>query len=73
MLEVLSSRDFEFGEGASVALLPQMHVTLSRRQHVMVDGGLRVPLNKRGPNAAVMVSLRWDWSEGGLFSGWTGR
>jgi mono/diheme cytochrome c family protein len=73
IVEILSSREFEFGESASLALLPQMQVTLSRRQHVKFDGGLRIPLNRRGPNAAVMMSLRWDWFEGGLFSGWTGR
>jgi hypothetical protein len=74
MVEVLSARELEYGDVASLKLVPQMQVTLSRRQHVGLEGGVSLPLNTRaGHSSAVVVALLWDWFEGGLFSGWTGK
>ena len=71
MVEVLTNRELAFGERTLWDLQPEMQVTLSRRQHVKVSGGIRVPLNARlGRTNTVMMYVLWDWFEGGLFSGW---
>jgi mono/diheme cytochrome c family protein len=70
MVEVLGIRELAFDEPAVWDLLPEMQVTLSRRQHIMVSGGVRFPLNQRSRSPTVIMSLLWDWYHGGLFSGW---
>jgi mono/diheme cytochrome c family protein len=70
MVEVLGFRELESGEPARWDLLPEMQVTLSRRQHIMVNGGVRVPLNLWSRTPTVILSFLWDWSHGDLFSGW---
>jgi hypothetical protein len=52
-------------------LVPQLQVTLSRRQHVLLNVGVRVPLThtERRPTR-VAAYLLWDWFDGGLFEGW---
>jgi hypothetical protein len=71
MVEWLADRDLVSGAKTNWDVLPQMQVTLSRRQHVRVDFGVRVPVtNTQGrPIQAVMYVL-WDWFDGGLFEGW---
>lgn len=71
IVEVLGVRELVSGEPAVWDLLPEMQVTLSRRQHIKVSGGVRVPLNARFARSnAVTMYVLWDWFEGGLFSGW---
>lgn len=70
MVEVLGARELEFGERTKWDVLPELQVTLSRRQHVMASAGVRLPLNLRTRSPAAMASLLWEWSQGGLFSGW---
>lgn len=71
MIELLAARALEEGERTQWDLVPQMQVTLSRRQHVMVNGGVRVPLtDARRRTTAVVVYLLWDWFDGGLTDGW---
>jgi mono/diheme cytochrome c family protein len=71
MVELLAARELVSGEGTRWDLVPQMQVTLSRRQHVMMNAGVRLPLNRReGRDTRLMVYLLWDWFDGGLFEGW---
>jgi hypothetical protein len=71
MVEVLADRELEFGERVLWDVLPQLQVTLSRRQHISANGGIRVPLNARiGRRPAVMIYVLWDWFDGGLLEGW---
>jgi len=52
-------------------LVPQVQVTLSRRQHVMLNVGVRIPLNHTAQRPTrVAAYLLWDWFDGGLFEGW---
>lgn len=52
-------------------LVPQLQVTLSRRQHVMLNAGVRIPLNHTQTRPTrVAVYLLWDWFDGGLLEGW---
>jgi hypothetical protein len=70
MIEVTGSSDFDYEE-PSWTLLPQMQVTLSRRQHVRMNVGVGVPVNRRDERATqVVFYFLWDWFDGGLFDGW---
>jgi hypothetical protein len=71
MAEVLGARELEAGAPVEWDLVPQMQVSLSTRQHVLVNVGLRVPLTEREERkASVVVYLLWDWFDGGFFTGW---
>lgn len=71
MVELLGRRELEYGERARWELVPEMMASLSRRQHILLNAGLRMPLSSRGARTpTMMMSLRWDWSDGGFFSGW---
>jgi mono/diheme cytochrome c family protein len=71
MLEVLVGRDLVAGEDFIFDLVPQMQVTLNRRQHVMLNVGVRTPLNRREErDTQVIFYVLWDWFDGGLFEGW---
>jgi hypothetical protein len=71
MVELLASRAFETGARIEWDVVPQMQVTLNQRQHVMLSGGVRVPVNERsGRSTQVIVYLLWDWFDGGFTDGW---
>jgi hypothetical protein len=71
MIEVLAARELERGAPIAWDVAPQVQVTLSRRQHVMLAVGVRVPVSERaGRSPAVLSYLLWDWYDGGLFAGW---
>ena len=58
-------------EAAAVDVVPQVQVTLSKLQHVMVSTGVRVPLTDRSTRQVQWVSyLLWDWFDGSLFDFW---
>jgi mono/diheme cytochrome c family protein len=71
MLELLADRDLESGASANIDLVPQLQVTLNRRQHVRAAVGVQVPLTNRIDRAAqVGFYLLWDWFDGGFLAGW---
>jgi Cytochrome c len=72
MFELLGAREHAPGEPTLWDLVPQVQVSLSRRQHVLVNAGVRVPANERSGTRGntLMVYLLWDWFDGGLFTGW---
>ena len=71
MVELLGARELEEGSNAEWDVLPQLQVSLSNRQHVLMNIGLRVPVSQRRErDASVLVYLLWDWFDGGFFSGW---
>jgi hypothetical protein len=71
MLELLANHDFEDAAATDLDLVPQMQVTLSRRQHVRASVGVQVPMNHTaGRPVQVAFYLLWDWFDGGLFEGW---
>jgi len=68
-VEVLWARPF--GEASEWDVVPQIQVSLSKLQHVLLAGGVRVPLTQRDErHPQVLVYLLWDWFDGGLFSFW---
>ena len=69
IVEVLWARETE-GE-SEWDVVPQLQITLSKLQHVMVSGGVRIPVNERGDrHPQVLTYLLWDWFDGGLFEFW---
>jgi mono/diheme cytochrome c family protein len=71
MVELLAARDLEDGATTQWDLVPQMQVTLNRRQHLMINAGVRFPLNERsGRSTQVIAYFLWDWFDGGLRDGW---
>ncbi len=71
MFEVLAARDFTTGAKMNWDVLPQMQVTISKRQHVRGDLGVRIPVNNTaGRQVQLMFYLLWDWGDGKLTEGW---
>jgi mono/diheme cytochrome c family protein len=69
MLEVLFAKP----EGSDVEwdLVPQAQISLSKLQHVLINVGVRVPLNERqARKPQVLAYLLWDWFDGGFFEFW---
>jgi hypothetical protein len=71
MIEVLGAHELADGEPILWDIVPQMQVTLSKRQHIMIDVGVRLPVNERDSRRAqVLTYFLWDWFDGGLFDAW---
>ncbi len=71
IVELLAARDLEDGATTHWDLAPQMQVSLNRRQHLMINAGLRFPLNARiGRSTQLITYFLWDWFDGGLRDGW---
>jgi hypothetical protein len=67
----LGGRELIPGEAIQWDLVPQMQVTLSRRQHIRISVGVRLPLTDRGArDTQLLFYFLWDWFDGGLFNGW---
>ena len=71
MLEVLAARNLVPRTSTSWDLLPQMQVSLNKRQHLLASVGLRIPVTNAGPRTTqLMFYLLWDFFDGGLRDGW---
>jgi hypothetical protein len=71
MVEVLVTKDLGSFGRTEWDVVPQAQVSLSARQHVLVNIGVRLPAGARLERRASLVAyFLWDWFDGGLFSGW---
>jgi mono/diheme cytochrome c family protein len=71
MVELVAARELESGAPTEWDIVPQMQVSLSKRRHVLVSGGVQIPMTERqGRRPQVLTYLLWDWYEGGFFDGW---
>ncbi len=71
MFEFLAQRDLIDGEKTDWDVLPQLQVTLSHRQHIRGDFGIRVPVtNTFGRPVQLQLYFLWDWQDGKLTEGW---
>lgn len=71
MLELLGSVDLEEAARVHWDVVPQFQVSLNTRQHVLLNIGLRVPINDTGRRTTqLIVYVLWDWFDGGLLDGW---
>ncbi len=52
-------------------VVPQVQVSLSKLQHILLSVGVRVPLNERQDRKPQFLTyFLWDWFDGGLFQFW---
>ena len=71
MVEFLADRELETGAQTNWDIVPQFQVSLSKRQHVMLNVGVRRPVNNTaGRSTQVMFYVLWDFFDGGLREGW---
>jgi mono/diheme cytochrome c family protein len=71
MFEFLAQRDLIDGAKTDWDVLPQLQVTLSHRQHIRGDIGVRVPVtNTFGRPIQLQLYFLWDWQDGKLTEGW---
>lgn len=71
MMELTASRSIDRHEDPAYDLIPQLQLTLSRRQHVKAAFGMRLPVSERaGRTRELLGYVIWDWFDGGLFDGW---
>jgi hypothetical protein len=69
MTEILWSK--EKGASSVVDVVPQMQVSLSKLQHILISVGVSIPATQRdGRHAALLTYFLWDWFDGGLFQYW---
>jgi hypothetical protein len=71
MVEFLADRDLRTGAKTNWDVVPEMQVTISRRQHIRANLGVRTPMtNTTGRPVQLMFYLLWDWGDGKLTEGW---
>jgi mono/diheme cytochrome c family protein len=71
MVEFVAARDLVDHPKTDWDVVPQMQVTISKRQHIKADLGVRVPLNNTaGRQIQIVFYLLWDWQDGRLNEGW---
>jgi mono/diheme cytochrome c family protein len=71
MVEFVADRDLVTGAKTNWDVVPEMQVTISRRQHIRANLGFRKPFtNTGGRQSQVVFYLLWDWADGKLTKGW---
>ena len=69
MTEILWSK--EKGGRSVVDVVPQMQVSLSKLQHILISVGVSVPATQReGRHPQFLTYFLWDWFDGGLTQYW---
>ncbi len=71
MVEMLATRDYKTGAQTDWDLMPEMQVTVSRRQHIRAAAGYRKPMTDvSGRAPQIDFYVLWDWAEGHFWNGW---
>jgi len=71
IVEILGARALDGSAPTEWDLLPQVQVSLSRRQHILASLGARLPMPVRaGRRREIVAYVLWDWFDGGLLDGW---
>jgi len=71
MTEFIASRELLPGARQDWDVVPQMQITLSRRQHVRANIGVDIPFtNTTGRSTQVVFYLLWDYFDGSWRDGW---
>jgi cytochrome c553 len=71
MFEIIADRDLLDAAKTNWDVLPQLQVTISKRQHIRGNLGLRIPAtNTGGRQTQLMFYILWDWADGKLTEGW---
>jgi hypothetical protein len=70
MVEVVGTHEYGTGN-TDLSIVPQMQVTLSKRQHIRADAGVSAPVtNTSDRKPQVIFYVLWDWAEGAFWNGW---
>jgi len=70
MVEMLAVRDAADDE-VLIDLVPQLQVSLSRRQHILASAGVGFPVTETtGRSPSLLLYILWDWFDGGFLDGW---
>jgi len=71
MFEFVATRDLINHASTDWDVIPEMQVTISRRQHIRANLGLQIPAtNTAGRQKQIVFYLLWDWQDGRLTEGW---
>ncbi|HEX7363213.1 MAG TPA: hypothetical protein VF283_22205 [Bryobacteraceae bacterium] len=71
MVEFVATRDLRTDATNDWDIVPQMEVTISKRQHIRAEVGVRIPAtNTADRPVQVMFYVLWDWQDGKLTEGW---
>jgi mono/diheme cytochrome c family protein len=71
MIELLGAREIEDEARVEWDVVPQLQVSLSRRQHILLNAGVQIPMTSRDRRPTrFLVYLLWDWFDGGFLEGW---
>jgi mono/diheme cytochrome c family protein len=71
MLEWVANRDLVDRARMKWDIVPEMQVTISRRQHIRADLGVSIPVtNTAGRSTQILFYVLWDWQDGKLTEGW---
>jgi mono/diheme cytochrome c family protein len=71
MVEAVSARELVPGAKTEWDVVPQMQVTLNKRQHIRANIGISIPFsNTAGRGVQLVFYLLWDFFDGGLRDGW---
>ncbi len=69
--EFVAIREFGPRQRWTLDFVPQIQVTISRRQHMRLGVGVRVPGVNPGTRPTQLITyLLWDMFDGGFFEGW---
>jgi mono/diheme cytochrome c family protein len=70
-IEIVGRQELASGARTEWDIVPQMQVSLSTLQHVLVSAGYRIPVtNTSGRSGQFVFYFIWDWYDGGLFEFW---
>ena len=71
MVELLANRDLSTGAKTDWDVMPEMQVTISPRQHIRANVGVRMPFtDTAGRTPQVNFYILWDWADGHFWEGW---
>jgi mono/diheme cytochrome c family protein len=71
MVEFVANRDLVDRATTNWDVVPEMQVTISRRQHIRADIGVSTPAtNTAHRSPQVVFYVLWDWADGKLNEGW---
>jgi mono/diheme cytochrome c family protein len=71
MVEILGEHDYSPGASTDMDVLPQIQITVSRRQHIRANIGVREPFTDTADrHSQVVFYVLWDWAEGKFWEGW---
>jgi mono/diheme cytochrome c family protein len=71
MFELIAAGEFDNLRALDWDYVPELQVTLSRRRHIRVNVGVRMPMTGIGERPMQALGyLLWDWFDGGIDDGW---